>query len=618
MNRAPHLIIATLTLVTALSAAGQTERKPAVDPAGWVPADMLAYVGVSDINQLSEQLRGTAFYRMMQDPDAKDSWGRVSLVVKFCEEFKNRLARALDTEPDQLRNPFAGPMMLYVPLPRGEPADELEIVFVAGVGDAELARDYYERATRKFREIADHHEKISFGAYTIDQFTTESGAEEAAEEDEEGPDEFDLDAFSADDERFGAALDELFGELFSPDAMPEQLVLCLTEDRLIAAPTPEHVKAVLRRERIGDSLVETEAYQTLLREFKPLGSIRLLINLPGLFDMMVAVDGDDAKDALAMLGVRSMRSVIGHIRIGHRQFDSKSEALLLLSGERTGLAKLFSMKNRVVTPPASVSADNVFYASVNANALEILDEVERMIRREDPEAADQMRAGLESQELPDGQPLNLRKELLENLRGPLTFALAFRRPYGPQSTRIRLTLGHRDQEVMARFLEKLSSLPQVPMIEREVRGTLAYDLAFGGFSLAPTDNALVVGTTDAVEAALQVPASQESLAADPAFKRAAALVPPEAWGVFYVDSRRMFEAALEMAKNKDALLAAQFTDFATMIALQIVERLTVGIDPDRIDAGRRVSKYLAPSIFTVATTPDGIRITQVDLVPEGE
>jgi len=492
-------------------------------------------------------------------------------------------------------------------------------VLVAGIGDAGLMKDYYERVTRKFREIADDHEKISFGSYTIERFTTEARQEEEDRDaNDEDFDELEFGRFDADDESFAAALDGLFGQLFSPDALPEKLVLCLTEDRLIVAPTPEQVKDVLRRERLGGSLVDTEAYQTLLREFRPLGSVRWLVNLADLFGVIEATEGDEAREALAMLGAKSMRSLIGHLLFDNKDFESRLEAMLLISGERTGLAKIFSMKNRPVMPPPSVSADNFIYASMNANATEMLDEIERMIRRDDPEAADEMRASLESMELPDGETLSLRKELLENLREPLTFAMAFQRPYGPQSTQLQLTLGHRDQQALSRFLEKASSLSGGMMTEREVRGTLAYDLAFGGFSLAPTDQAIIAGTTNAVEAALETPVPARNLAADPGFKRAAALAPREAWGLVYVDSRRMFEAALEMAKNRAALMATQFTNPANTIALSIVEAFTMGIDEDQLDAARQLARYQAPTIITVATTPDGIRLTQIQLMPDNE
>lgn len=610
MKPACYPLIVTVALAAAAS--GQTDDKASVDPASWVPGDALAYVGVSDVKRLIDEFQATPFYKMTRELDAKQLPGQISLPLKIFDGLKEHLAKALDTEPDKLKNPFAGPMTLCLLASGGQPADDVKVVFVAGVGDGQLMKTYYDQAIRRIHEQADDHEKVAFGAYTFDRFTKEPAEEE--EEDEEEPEELDIEFPGTTEEDMGAALEEFVGRLFSPEALPEQLVLCLTEDRLIVAPSTEHIRDVLRRERVGESLLETELYQTLRREFKPLGSVRFLINLAGVFEMIEAVEGEEAREALTLLGARGMRGLIGHVLFDNREFQSKSELLLLLSGERTGLAKIFSMENRAVAPPVNVSADNLVYASFNADVTEIIDEVERMVRRADPQAADQMRASMESIPLPDGQTLNLRKEVLENLCGPLTFAMAFQRPYGPQSMRLRLTLGHRDKEQMARFLEKFRNLLPGMMTERELRGTLGYDI-LGGFTLAPADDAVIFGTSDAVDAAFQKPAPEESLAADEAFKRAAALVPPAAWCLVYVDSRRMFEAALEMAKNKDALMATQLTNLTNMLALQIVEGLTAGIAEDQLDAAQPISKYLAQTIFTVATTPEGVRLTQIELMP---
>jgi len=335
-----------------------------------------------------------------------------------------------------------------------------------------------------------------------------------------------------------------------------------------------------------------------------------------IFTAMEAAAGDQVREALTMLGLRSMRGVVGHLRFAGDGFDAKTELLLLVGGQRAGLAKILSMRNRPVTPPSSIPADALVYAGLNVNVLEILDELERMIRRDDPAAADDMRAGLDAVDLPDGGTLRFRQDVLENLRPPLTFTMGFQRPYGPESIDIRLMIGHRSRSAMAGFLEKLSTIAPVPMIEREVDGTLAYDFAYGGFSLAPTEDTLIAGTTNAVETALHHPVATDSLATTPAFRKAAALVPPEAWCVIYVDSPRIFEAALEMAAHKAELRASQFANPASIIALQIAENFSKGIDPDQIDAARQLARYQTPSILTIATTPAGVHLTQIHLASQ--
>lgn len=616
MRLRQRLIVMTLTLAATMAAPAQTGDTRSADPASWVPENALVYLGVSDTTTLIEQVKKTAYYEMMQDPDAKDLSGPMSLPLKIYEEFKQQLAAALDTQSDRLRNPFGGPLALFVAPPDGDPEGDIQVVLAAGIGDVSLMRDYYDKATRKFREIADNHEKLSFKSHTIDYFTTETSSEQDENGADDDPNEFSFDEFGSGDAQLAEMMGELLGTLFSADSMPPKLALCLTGDRLIAAPTPDAVKAVLRRERSGPSLTDTESHKTLLREFKPLGAVRLLINLAGLFDLMEATEGDKARDALKILGARSARAVVGHVLYDGDKFESKIEALLLLRGERTGLPKIFSMENGPVTPPPSISADSFMYVGLNANLAAIVDEIERMVRLDDPEEADRMHATLESIEIGDGETLSLRRELLEKLSAPLTFALGFQEPYGPDSVRMLLTLAHRDKDALGRFLEKLSNMWVGMLIDREVRGDLIYDGAFGGMSLAVADDALLGGSTPAVESALRAPSPEHSLARSSGFKAAAALAPKEAWATFYVDSKKMYEAALEMARDKGALRAAQFTNPANLIALQIVESMTMGIEEGKLDAARRLSKYQAPSIFTVTTTPEGIRAVQIQLKAE--
>lgn len=613
MNFRQRLVAVTLVSAATFSAAGQTGDKPAVAPAKWAPENALAFVGVSDVTQLISEFKQTAYYRMTQDPSAKNISGQMSLPLKMFEQFKKRLATALDTEPDRLRNPFGGPLALFVAPPAGDLKGDIQIVLAAGIGDAAVMRDYYDKATRKLREVADNHEKVSFKSYTIDYFTSETKEESEETDEATDPNTMDFEDFGGSDEQLAAMMDEMFGSIFSSEAMPEKLALCLTDDRLIAGPNPDAVKDVLRRDGSAPSLADTDTYKTMLREFKPLGATRFLVNLSGIYDLIEAVEGDEARDALKLMGARSATAVIGHGLYGGGEFESKGEALVLMSGARTGLAKIFSMENSPVKLPDSVSADNFLYVGVNLDVLAIIDEVERMVRMDDPAQADEMHKDLESIELAEGESVNLRTEVLANLRPPLTFNMGFQKPYGPDSTRMLLTLGHRDKDALAGFLEKMSNAWVGMLIDREVQGAVVYDAAFGGVSLAVTDSAVLAGVTAALESTLRSPSAENSLSNTADFKTAAALAPKEAWATIYVDSKKMYEAALAMARDKDALRAAQFTNPASIIALQIVEALTMGIEEGDLDAARRLMKYQAPAILTVATTPEGIRLTQIQL-----
>ena len=288
--------------------------------------------------------------------------------------------------------------------------------------------------------------------------------------------------------------------------------------------------------------------------------------------------------------------------------------LFLMGSDRTGLARILSMDNAPTTPPDTISADACIYANVNLNVAWLLDEIERMVRRSDPAAADQMRATLEGWPSPsDGQPINVRRDFLDHLRGPLTFTMGFTKPLGAGSLRMLIGMGHRDQAAVARFLGNLVGM----LMPRDLRGTQVFDVPFPpGLTVAPTADRLVIGNTAAVEGALE-PAAAQPLAETAAWRRAARFVPDESWLTFYMDKRRLMAATLELAEKQDELMLGGMT-FDGMVLEGMLEGFQAEMG-DGAGGARHKQKlldYTAPAILTISSTEEGVRITHVQLKPE--
>ena len=616
MVRTPRLIGVVIALVVVVGAFAQTDQPQPVDPASWAPADTLLYVGITDVNQLVSDIKQTAFAKMMQDPAAREAWSQTTGIYRFYHEFRKRLARTLATEPDVLKNPFAGPMAVYVPKPADIQSEDVRAVLIVGVGDAALMRTYYAQAVENLTGIADQHEQVAAGAVTIDRFTRRV----AEPEDAAGPGDSLLRASSlaAGGENLAEVLDQVVGALFSAESMPNELALCLTDDRLVVAPTVQHARWVLEHTGGEGTLADAAGYKEAVGRFEQLGTVRFYADVSTVFELLRAVDGDQAAAALKLLGAESVQTLAGHIRSDFKQFESRFELFVALDGERHGLPKIFSMPNRPIAPPACVPADALLYASANVQPAEAVDEVARMIALDSQELADNFRAGLEAMPLPDGATLNIRQTLINNLRGPLVYSLRFQTPYGPRSTRIELTLGHADQKAVSGLLSSLGALAPGMVVVRDQAESIVVDLPLAGFSITATPDALVAGTPGVVEAAMEKAAeSAPSLAESARFRQAAQFVPPEAWGVVYVDTGRMFEAAIELARNQDTLQVGKMTSLANLITLSMVEALTQGLAEDEA-ACRRMLLYQAPSITTVSTEPDGLRLVQVQLLPQKE
>lgn len=604
------ILLAAATQLSAATATAQSERKN--DPGAFAPPDALALLGVTDLDEFLDGYRKSAGYKLLQDPAFKDAPGQFNVAHRFIEEFSKRLAKALDTDSEKLKNPFGGTIALMA-LPPGGEAKNPSLVLVAGVKDKVLMREYYTKAVANFKKIADKHESVDFAGGAIDHFTTRE--KPADEKDAESEVEFDPDSLEmSSEEDVAQVMDKIFGEFFSTDSLPESLATYLTDERFVVALSPDDVKGVFRREKSGETLRDHEDYKSIGRHFESPGPFRLFINLPKVFELANAENPDGFKEMMNIFGGKCMRSIIGHAGYSSGRYDTRVEAMLLTSGERTGLMKILSPKNRPVAAPDGISADTAMFMTAAINPAEVLEEIERMVRADDPEAADQMRESLDSMTLGEGEKISPRKDIIENLREPLTFSFGFVKPYSPESPRFTLSIGHRSKPAIERVVEKLRTM--VGLLDRDVRGTTVYDApAPFKLSIALTNDSVVFGSTNSVEEALQT-GRDAGLAPDPTFKRTLDLAPKEAWLTLYVDGKRLYEGIAELAKHKMSLMQQQMTgNIGAGIAYGMAEAFSPG-ETDNSAAMRRVAEYQSAGILTVTTTSDGIRVALLNGVPE--
>ena len=589
-----------------------------VEPAEWAPADSLVYVGITDVGETWDSFKKTGGYAMMADPAAAEALAGVSPLSAAITELQSRLAKMLGVPPAELKNPFDGPLTFYAAAPRGAKPEAIELGVVAGVGDAELMKTYYQAAVTRLKALGTH-ETVSADADTIDVFTMNESKPPTGEA--AGDNEFDkLDEGQASplagspEQMLKKGLDKYF----SANSLPAKLAACLTADRLIVASTADHVKTVLQHEKRARTLADTDDHQALLQHLKPVGTVRFLVNLPRILDMVKGVtsgpEADELRKTFKMIGAESLGSVVGHMRVGASSYDSKIESLFLMSGQRAGLARVLSMENIPTAPPATVPAGTCIYVGCNLSATALLDEIEQMMRDVDAAWADSMQAAL-TRQLPTGETINYRKDFLEHLRGPLTVAFGFTRPLGPNCARLLLGLGHKDQAAVTAFLTGPAA--QGLLQPRDLRGNQVFDLPGippflpAGLALAPTSDRLILGTTPAVEAALN-PAASEPLSATEAWRRVARVVPEQAWLTIYFDGRGLLDATSELAGKKDELAAAGTPDLSAMLLMQ----LTQSADSTGKGGVGKLAKYAGQAIYTVSTTPAGLQVTAVQLRPE--
>ncbi len=593
-----------------LSSLAHAEKK---DPATLVPADALVYIGIEDVGEAWTQWKRTAAYAQLSDTAVKEVAKESQIFAEFADTLRKRLAKALEKQPDQMQNPFAGPFALYMALPQDAPeAEPPHPVVIAGVGDAKLMREYYDAIVRRVRAAADKAESVAFGGHNIEYFERTPKSEHEHVGDEEADAELEEmaeESESQGENPLGQMLESAADEIFSAENLPPKLAMYLTDTQLILAQTADEVKEIVRVAESGKSLASSPDGKQFARQFETLGAARFSINLPRMFEIARKFGGDEAARNLDALGTSGMRSIIGHLQLGADKFDGKFEAQLLLEGERVGLARILSMKNAELAPAAHISTDAAVFASVNLNLGDLLNEVLRIMRQVDPDSADEALKSMEA--VPMGEEtVNLKRDLIDHLREPLVMSLGFSRPFGPESPRMLISIDHRDRAA----LEKILQL--TPMLtSRDLQGTSVYDLPIGGMSLATSANRAYFGSLPAIEQALR-PASDGGLGNDAEYKRAAAVVPREAWFLAFADGKKMLEATLGLAKHADALQAAQFQNFAAALTAGIVAAANMAYEGEQLEQANKLLRYQAASIVTISTNTDGVRLTQIQLRPQ--
>jgi len=606
------------------AAIAQSEhRDSGVDPASWVPAEAVAYVGIADVDRLWSDFKKTASFRTMADPDLGAAGGILGELV--CQA-RQRIAALLGVEPAELKNPFSGPLALCI-VPQDSADAGVEVMLVAGVSDPALARRYFDAALVRLKEHAASYETRTVAIQEVHVLTY---PQQRAEKPELGLPMNLVAGFQpqAVQQQLGRWLDELF----SPQRLPAHLALCLTADRLIVAGGAARVERVLSG-ALGKTLADTDDYQLLLKSFRPLGQKRILVNFERAAELVSGTEGEIAplRELLTAARQQGLRSAVGHVRVATRAYEWKCEFLLVMSkplGVQTWLA---SAENRPVTPPDWVPASTVAYVTLNADVSGLfgavfglaglmgmggagLPQTPALPGGKLPPGVDEAELARQMEKIrekmpPAGAPVPPVSGSFAGLSGPLFFTVGFSTPYKSGCSTWLASIGHKDQEAIKQALTALSAMGGASGPPQEVKGVPIYTEPFSKAACAVTAERVLVGRRSAVEAALGGAGAGDKLADEPGFVAARRLVPKEAWFAAYVDYPRLMKALSELARVREDLPPDSLEGvLVTWLDL-------AGLDWSDAAKVQKLRDSATAWIATVSSTADGVLVTAVTLPP---
>ena len=599
--------IASVCIAPAIAAGDE----PA-DPLDWAPENTLAYAGTSDCNRLADSFKKIAIYRALTDPKLE---GLASEYSKIADAILKVIADALGLDnTEQLKVYPQGPAGVFITIapPPGEDEDpEFGLVAAMDMGDnAEKARTLISKVTSAALEHGarkETEEVLSVKIVTL-HLPEKDDEQPSGRNDElaEAVENLDLDPMQ----------EMVVTEMLSDLPEIEQVSFCMDDSRLIVGSSAEDVSQTLRcmKGRTRKTLARSPAGKLLDRKHPRGNTVRMLVNVPLFFELAEKHEPDAGKDIRAW-GLDGLGAAVGALEFApEADIDSRMTGFWAVSPDKQGVPAILRMKNQPVAPPTTVAADAAVYGTLHLSPKTLLKEIFEGISRSDPEAGDEMKAGM-IVPMSDGTALDIQTEILDHLSGPFSGQLVLAKPYDADNVGLNISLGHQNRQAM----EKLFTLPMVaPYLEkRDLLGHSVYSpmmFPMAGVSLAVTETTLAVGTTKQLERSLRAEGkSGPSLADDATFKRLARAMPREAWFTLYGDSAKIYDAQLAIHRAGDTTEEPQFP-YAASLAQLIRFGLGQGFEGQDLKHPEAMRDYNGVTLMTVSTEADGLSMQIVSTV----
>ncbi len=600
----------------------------AESPANWAPKDALLYVGVPDCDALWESHKNTSSYRASQDPAAKKS---VDSFERFKKNALKLIAKKLGLESSRTLEiyPHKG-LAFFVSAAKGSGEDEppdLHVGLAMDMGDdAESAQLVVQKVIQTSSENGGRKETIEIRGTKITtiKFDADSEADEANGNQQgnsavghagQGPDHPEWLEELFDGVELDDAMSFYASEALSGLSAPAEFAVAFKGTTLIVGSDTDTVKSTLKRMRADDenSLAASKGMRSLRRNCGKDGQLQFLFDWPSMLEATGAHDRDERK-ALGLAGIGPL--VLSAKLAPEPGIDARMQAFMAVGAERIGIAKLLMMKNIKTAPPSFVSQDTAIYVSINLDPGGILREILDITGRVDPEQAEEMRASLKTP-MPDGSVMDLQKNVIEQLKGPLSLAVSLAKPYDPDNVNLLLSLRHRSRDAMAKLL---GLIPQGMLVPSEMMGSTVYtSLMMPGAAMGLTDQAIVpVATKNAVEALIRNEGKEgRGLASDPEFKHLAKQLPAQCWGVAYTNSVKLYEASQAIRKAGD--IDADYQWMPGMPFANLIRAALFNLDSaQNVDDLTARRKYAQIIMMTVTTEAKGLKFELVSADPQSK
>jgi hypothetical protein len=262
------------------------------------------------------------------------------------------------------------------------------------------------------------------------------------------------------------------------------------------------------------------------------------------------------------LGLNGLKAAAGSMTMGAGRYDTLTKTFVLAPAPVQGLLKIFSLPKVTIRPEPWVPATVASYQTVSIDLKGIYKGVDDLVNKFQQGMLNTLQQGLLG---PDGEPLNIEKEVFGTLGDRVSIITDFKKPIKEDSQRTLLAIALKDPKTFQNTFGKILALVSASPKKRDFQGTTIYDFEVnlpnmpnnpnaanvqfkGPISVAiAKDSFFATSDTTLLEQILRP--GNSSLAESPEFQSILKEMPEKISGMTYVRAEEQARLTYDMLKN---------------------------------------------------------------------
>jgi hypothetical protein len=336
-------------------------------------------------------------------------------------------------------------------------------------------------------------------------------------------------------------------------------------------------------------------------------------------------------DKLGVSGITGLGAVAQVASKGNENLRVK--AMLHVQGEKRGLIAALTPKTDTTTPHRMLTSDLAGFAVLHYDAGAVFDGVVNSLPQQQAQVVLMMlQQAMMATGDPDSgvEPVDVRKDVLAQLAGPVTVYSRLERPLTAQSMKFWLSIGVRNGSILDKAVARIHNALIARgnrQLQRELLDRTLYLLppggpfGPGGAALSVVGDMFVVGEVGVVEQCIRTAERGKArrITEDPMYRYAARYLPAQAGAYFYGNDQASAEMLWTLLKKQADQPADEAGPRGTSqpglppIRMLLPPELWEIIDFGRLPEFSAVKKYFGPSVGYVAGEDSGIYMEMISL-----